>query len=380
MEGEAPGNYSDDNSNGNNVSVDAQGLVYVTGTTNSSGGSGAITFPVTKNAHQPGLAGSTDAFLSIIDSTKAGQASLIYSSFLGGSNSEKGHSIAVNVSGSLIAVAGYTNSSDFPTTSNGYRSNPAPSGFQSNGFIAQFMSNLPGDLSSIYTARYSTYLGGDSEEARDDTYGITLDSNGLIVATGRTQSADFPMLGSSFPSIYNSAPYLKKGTSNDEPYVVKIDPSLSGTASLVYSTFLGGGSTSGGGGAFCTSVGVDSEGNAYVGGETNNSQGVLYTPSSVPAVAPQMFPYTQDALFPAFQGGESDAILMQVSPDGATLAYSTFLGGKLGDRIYGLAVDPSDNIVISGLTFSSDFPVKNPAQPWPNNTGNQNAFVTKLGR
>jgi len=379
MEGEAPGNYSDDNSNGNNISVDAQGLVYVTGTTDSSGGSGAITFPVTQNAIQSGLAGSTDAFLSIIDPTKAGQASLIYSSFLGGSNSEKGHSVAVNAAGSLIAVAGYTNSSDFPTTSNGYRSNPAPSGFQSNGFIAQFMSSLPGNLSSQYTARYSTYLGGDSKESRDDVYGITLYSNGLIVATGRTQSADFPMLDSSFPSIYNSAPYLKKGTSNDEPYVVKIDPSLSGEESLVYSTFLGGGSTTGGGGAFCTSVAVDSNGNAYVGGETNNAQGVLYTPSSVPAVAPQLLPYTQDALFPAFQGGESDAILMQVSPDGSTLSYSTFLGGEEGDRTYGLAVDPNGNIVISGLTFSSDYPVKNPAQTWPGNTGSQNAFVTKFG-
>ena len=47
------------------------------------------------------------------------------------------------------------------------------------------------------------------------------------------------------PTIYNSAPYLKAGVSDDEPYVVKIDPTLSGTASLVYSTFLGGGSADG---------------------------------------------------------------------------------------------------------------------------------------
>ncbi|MCX5810020.1 MAG: SBBP repeat-containing protein [Proteobacteria bacterium] len=381
MEGEASGNYSDDNSNGNNVSVDAQGLVYVTGTTNSSGGTGAIKFPVTQNAKQPNLAGagSTDAFLSIIDPTKTGSGSLIYSSFLGGKKNEKGHSIAVSAAGSLIAVAGYTDSSDFPTTSNAYRSLPAPSGWTSNGFVTQFTSSLPGDPSSQYTMGYSTYLGADSNVARDDVYGITLDSNGLIVATGRTQSVDFPMLDSSQPSIYNSAPNPTQNTRNDQPFLVKINPSLSGTASLVYSTFLGGGSTSGGGGAFCTSVAVDLNGNAYVGGETD-SQGVLYIPSSVPAVAPELLPYTQDALFPAFQGGESDAILMQVSPDGATLAYSTFLGGQLGDRTYGLAVDPSGNIAISGLTFSSNFPVVNPAQPWPNNPGNQNAFITKFGR
>ena len=86
--------------------------------------------------------------------------------------------------------------------------------------------------------RYSTYLGADANEARDDTYGVALDPWGLIVVTGRTQSADFPM-NLQAPSIYNSAPYLDPGKSNDEPYLVKIDPSLTGEESLAYSTFLG---------------------------------------------------------------------------------------------------------------------------------------------
>jgi len=69
---------------------------------------------------------------------------------------------------------------------------------------------------------------------------------------------------------------------------------------------------------------------------------------------------------------------MQISPDGGTLAYSTFLGGEETDRAYGLAVDPSGNIVLTGLTFSSDFPLKNPAQTWPGNENQQNAFVAKF--
>ena len=68
-----------------------------------------------------------------------------------------------------------------------------------------------------------------------------MDPTGLIVATGRTQSAHFPMTPAGVPTIFNSATYLKEGSSGDEPYLVKINPSLSGTASLVYSTFLGGG-------------------------------------------------------------------------------------------------------------------------------------------
>ena len=62
------------------------------------------------------------------------------------------------------------------------------------------------------------------------------------------------------PTIFNSATYLKEGSSGDEPYLVKINPSLSGTASLVYSTFLGGGSATKAWGSFCTSVGVDDAG------------------------------------------------------------------------------------------------------------------------
>src|ERR1039458_4824229 len=83
--------FTDDNSNGNNVAVDAHGLVYVTGTTSSGGGSGGIKFPVTYNALQSDLKGPTDSFMCIFDPAKSGVDSLIYCSFLGGSGNEKGH-------------------------------------------------------------------------------------------------------------------------------------------------------------------------------------------------------------------------------------------------------------------------------------------------
>ncbi len=375
-EGDPDAPFADDANNGNNIAADAHGLVYVTGYTDSGGGSNAIKFPVTPNAIQEDLKGGKDAFLSILDPRKSGPDSLVYSSFLGGKGDDKGHGVAVNARGSLITVVGFTASSDFPTTANAYRSYPAPSGFTSNGFVAQFRSSRPGYSSSRYTVRYSTYLGADSNEARDDTYGVALDPWGLIVVTGRTQSADFPMNLNAL-SIYNSAPYLEPGVSNDEPYLVKIDPSLKGAASLAYSTFLGGGSTTGGGGAWCTSVAVNFEGMAYVGGETSDTKGIEYTPSSHPVEAPQEFPYTEDALFTAPQGN-TDVLFMQITPRGSTLHYSTFFGGTDSDRTYGLAVDPGGHPVLTGLTFSSDFPLKNPAQTWPGNTGEQNAFVARF--
>ena len=221
--------------------------------------------------------------------------------------------------------------------------------------------------------RYSTYLGADSSTARDDVYGMTMTPSGLIVATGRTQSAGFPMTTAG-PTIFNSAPYLKEGVSGDEPYLVKINPSLNGTASLVYSTFLGGGSESGQWGSWSTSVAVDARGAAYVAGETGpNTQG---TPVPSTLTAPQKFPYTPNAFQKASQGSE-DAILMQINPSGGSLSYSTYLGGTLSDRTYGLAVDPDGNVVLTGLTFSTDFPLQNAAQTYPGNEG-RNAFVTKF--
>ena len=105
-------------------------------------------------------------------------------------------------------------------------------------------------------------------------------------------------------------------------------------------------------GSFCTSVGVDARGAVYVAGETN-AQGAAYNPSSL--TAPQTFPYTPNALFTALQDTR-DAIFMQISPSGATLGYSTYLGGPdNASRTYGLAVDPNRNVVLTGLTFSSQF-------------------------
>ncbi|MGA9753682.1 MAG: autotransporter domain-containing protein [Desulfobaccales bacterium] len=370
--------FTDDSNPGNCIAVDASGRIYVGGITTSGGGSGQTKFPLTSNAYQKNLAGSTNASLSIIDPNQSGGASLVYSSFLGGDHDSQGHSVAVDPSGQYIAVGGFTTSLNFPTTSNAYRSTAPPGGFgpnSSNGFITEFQSTQPGSPSSTYSMRYSTYLGANSSTARDDVYGMTMTPSGLIVATGRTQSAGFPMTTGG-PTIFNSAPYLQEGVSGDEPYVVKINPALNGTASLVYSTFLGGGCKSGKWGSWSTSVAVDARGAVYVAGETGpNTQGAPYVPSNL--TAPQKFPFTPNAFQKAPQGSE-DALLMQINPSGDSLGYSTYLGGTLSDRTYGLAVDPDGNVVMTGLTFSSDFPLQNAAQNYPGNNGYQNAFVTEF--
>ena len=131
-------------------------------------------------------------------------------------------------------------------------------------------------------------------------------------------------------SIYNKAPYLKVGSANDQPYLVKINPSLAGKASLAYSTFLGGG-------GFCTGVAIDQTGSAGVAGE-EWVDSVEFNPAHYALELPKLFPFTGNALIPLAPGG-FDAILTQIAPDGGRLSYSTYLGGTKDDSSYGLAVD-----------------------------------------
>ena len=250
------GDFVDNSTNGNNIAVDARGLVISAGTTMSRGGPApAIKFPITGNAIQPDMKGDKNVGrLPMYPRSSRGRLGLAALLQLPrGQRERKGTQRCGkrhrqrHCRGGLHQFLGL---SDDPQR----LSERPPPQFQSNGFVAQFRAGqyCRASVYCRYTTQYSTYLGGILKVPRDDTYGVTIDSRGLILATGRTQSADFPMTtpyGRS-SSIYNSAPYLQPGKSNDQPYLVKIDPSLIGKASLTYSTFLGGG-------GFCTGVAVD---------------------------------------------------------------------------------------------------------------------------
>jgi hypothetical protein len=98
---------------GQAIAVDVAGHAYVVGT------SGSRDFPVTPQAVQPRLAGRTDAFVSELDNDGS---RLLYSSFLGGSETDTGLGLAVNSSGAMIAagatVTGLIRPNYFPVTGN----------------------------------------------------------------------------------------------------------------------------------------------------------------------------------------------------------------------------------------------------------------------
>lgn len=309
---------------GSHIVIDINGNPYVTGMASSG-------FPTTPGAFQ--TVGGADAFVSKLNSTGT---ALVYSTFLGGSRSQGGASIALDAEGNVY-VTGGTNSSDFPTT---------PGAFQRAFHEVYCTPTTPcGDafvskLNATGTAlEYSTYLGGDWD---DGSAVIALDANGNAYVTGSTLSSDFPTT----PGVFNST--------DPGAFVTKLN--ATGTA-LEYSTFLGGGYA-----VWSSGIVLDANDNVYMTGTTTSSD----------------FPTTSGAFQPTI-GGASDAFVAKLNVNGSALEYSTFLGGSSYDGASGIALDTQGNIYLTGDTWSFNFPITSGAfQRTIGGSNSPDAFVTKL--
>ncbi|MCK5559435.1 MAG: SBBP repeat-containing protein, partial [Thermoplasmata archaeon] len=303
---------------GSDIAVDTAGNAYVTGYTKSSD------FPNTTGANDTTYNGGYDVFVLKLNPTGA---TLLYSTFIGGTTGgdEQGNGIAVDATGNAY-VTGYTFLLDFPITSN---ANDTTHNGNQDGFVLKLN---PTGASLLY----STFIGGSNG---DWGYGIAVDTAGNIYVTGTTESSDFPIT----PGAFND--------SITGVFVLKLNPT---GASLLYSTFIGGG--------IGNDISVDTDDNAYVTGYTATSN----------------FPTTPDANDTTYNGDPTDGFMFKLNPTGATLLYSTYIGGSSRDEGYGIAVDTAGNTYVTGYTESSDFTITPNANDTTHN-GNYDGFVFKFG-
>lgn len=308
----------------NGIAVDSAGSAYVTGETAS------LDFPSTPGSYQTSSAGGSDVFVTKLDPTGS---NVVYSTYIGGELSERGTGIAVDSNGQAC-VTGRTNSVGFPLV------NPWQS--QLLGDFDAFVTQLSPQGDALL---FSTYLGGSGN---DEASAIAVDSSGAIYVTGGTSA----LSGDDFPTTQGAYQRLFGGGMNDA-FVTKFDPRQSGSATLVYSTFLGGSGMERG-----NSIAVDSNGNAYITGRTASND----------------FP-SKNPLQPNFAGGTYDAFITELNSTGTDLVFSSFLGGSGTDQGYGVAVDSTSNIYLVGITDSANFPTMNAFQQA---AGGSDAFVTKL--
>jgi hypothetical protein len=327
--------------NDRGLGIDVQGPdAFVTGIAESPD------YPVTGNALDQVQNGGEDAFVTRVDTERAGTAGLEYSTFLGGTLNDSGRGISVH--GHDAYVTGPTQSSNFPVTGNAFDPIDNPG---EDGFVSRVDTQRSGDSG----LRYSTYLGGSLD---DSGRGIAVNGNDAFV-TGVTGSTDYPVTQSAFQGTHAGDP----GTI--DAFVTRLATNRSGLAGLAYSTYLGGSGPEDFGG---TAGGIAVQGNdAFVTGAT-------FSPD---------FPVTANALDTTFNGppGTTDAFVSRIDTKrslGDSLPFSTFLGGGNIDLGRGVAVT-GDDAFIGGATASADFPVTpNAFDTTINDPGFGDAFVTRL--
>src|SRR5262249_20741401 len=208
------------------IAVDAAGDAYVTG----NAGTGAV--HTTPNAAFPTTSAAKNAFVAELNPTGSG---LIYSTFLpnaGVASEGRSGGIALDSAGNIYVTGGAL--AGFPTTANAFQqTSAAPSG-KPNAFVTEINPNLSGSASLVY----SSFLGG-SGTFGDWGTSVAVDGSGNVYIAGDASSTNFPTTAGAYQQSYASGG--SGGFAVGDAFVAQFDPALSGSASLVYSTYLGGG-------------------------------------------------------------------------------------------------------------------------------------------
>jgi hypothetical protein len=290
--------------------VDAQGFVYIGGSTNSTNlplGGNSNNFQNTQQANQ-------DAFVVKLNPNAASSDQVIvYGTYIGGGADDTLRGLAVDGKG-LIYVTGTTLSGSFPLTS---------SALQASATVDKhvFVTVIDPSKDPANALLYSTYLGGTKFE---EPFAIAT-FDGKVFVAGYTTSDDFPIGGAS---------QLTRGGSYDA-FITELDPTQSSFASLLGSTYFGGSGMD-----IARGITIDSAGFAYVTGVTYSAD----------------LPTSDDAYQRFYQGG-GDAWLAKFDVKGGLRLYASYLGTRDIEEGKRVVVEPSGRVAVAGYTNSSIFPV-----------------------
>jgi hypothetical protein len=351
------------------IKLDSVGNLLVGGTTTSAN------FPTTPGAWDRTLGGNRDGFLSKFnpDCTQ-----LIWGTYLGGTANDDAEfvwNIEMGL-GDQPVVCGRTDSQDFPTTPGAYDRDFAGGGL--DGFVARLRADGEAPV-------WSTYIGGPMT---DEVFDFVLDDQEDPILAVMTSS----------PGMYTSPDAYDPTYNGSRDFMITV---LASDGSAVgYSTYFGGPGNEGE-----ARIARDSWGRVLLSGYTTSSTGIavgdVYDPTygggqdafvarfdawgtSSPlwctylggsgddvaedvffdtmgdptfcGYAAQGFPVTWNAFQPVYRGGDSDAFVARLDPQGKTLIYSTYVGGSDHEELWDCAEDSSHHIYVSGHTASPDFP------------------------
>ena len=342
-------------------------------------------FPV-RNAFQTQFKAIWDnAFVARLS---ADSRTLIYSSYMGGSNREQMNSMTLDDRGDAYFV-GNTQSNDYPVL--GALQPKAASSMDA------FLTRITPEGKIVF----STYFGGSGLEGFAD---VKWRSDGLLILTGSTASADFPL-----KDPIETAVSPRTGFTN--PFLVFISED---GANLIYSTFFGGRSVGWG-----SRLALVQDGRIFVAGGSSDRGYPLKNPlfgdsdgekgfvtifdrtgrdrlysTLVPgmsiigmaldddgnivltgAAKSNDFPVKDS--FQEYKGGGvsgTDGALLKLTPDGQALRFATIMGGSNGEWFSSVVIGKNQSIYVFGHAISTNFPVVNAYQPQAGG-GNDSIFL-----
>ena len=304
---------------GYSITADGNNNILVNGYTNSSD------FPV----YNPGggayfqgtKAGLIDIFLLKFNSN----GERLWATYYGGSNDDYVRSINSDINNNVL-VTGFTNSTNLPTY------NPGGSAYfqgtnagYSDIFILKFDSNG--------VIHWATYYGGGANDMGES---IATDENNNILLTGNTSTYSFPLQdpggGAYFQSIYG-------GEVNDV-FILKFDSS----GARFWATFYGGNNKELG-----HSIYADENNNIMVTGEVRSTDFPVYNPGG-------------GAFFQGTHAGmywDKDLFILKFNSNGVR-QWATYYGGDDWDIGSSITTDGNNNILLTGGTYSTNFPLLDP--------------------
>lgn len=285
------------------VTVDQFGQAYVSGFTASAA------FPTTSGAYSRDV-NSVDIFVTKFNVTAS---RLLFSTIItseGPASSTRPLGIVLDSKGRPCITG--TTTGGLPTTANAFQKS------YGGGALDGFFLRLAADGSKL---DYLSYLGGSGD---DELFGVGVDKFDNCYVGGFSDGIDYPTTAGSLQPA-------SKG--RDDAVVTKI----TSTNTIGYSTYVG------------------SVGNDQGVGLAVNAEGEVYMAGSTSSPATNPFPTTPGAFLRSAKN--NDAFVFKLNAAGNKFIYSTLLGGSNSDTAGHIAVDPSGNAYITGVTFSNDFPI-----------------------
>jgi|GEM_PF-836780 len=303
------------------ITIDNNGNSVFTGYTSSQN------FPV-QSAMQATFGGGDDAFVMKFSSS----CSLSWSTFWGGSATDRGRYVACDLSGNYY-ITGVTGSTNLPMQN---ALQPTIAG----GYDAYILK-----LNSAGIRQMATYFGGSGDESGSYDYGIAVNANGSVYFAMLTESTNIPVSNAHQTANAGGADY----------FLACFTQSPTSMLSVSWATYFGGT-----GFEYGASLSLDQYGNCIIAGYTASTN----------------FPLL-NAVQNAYGGGGNDAILAKFSGSG-TLLWSTYFGGSNYDGFNGVITDGSGNIWTAGSTYSANFPTLNPIQSTFGGGTSDDAMIVKF--